>query len=149
MPGFMQSIALLLAQVAAPTPTPAPLPGWMAGCWIDDRGEAWTEECWTAPRAGSMLGSGRSGRGATLRNWEVMQLLAEPNGALAFWGAPRAAGRTRFAMTVSTAGEVVFTNPAHDYPQRIRYWRDGATLNAETSLIDGSKAMRWRYRRQG
>jgi hypothetical protein len=41
----------------------------------------------------------------------------------------------------------VFANPAHDYPQRIRYWLEGNALNAEISRIDGSKTVRWTYRR--
>ena len=45
--------------------------------------------------------------------------------------------------------EIVFANPQHDYPQRIRYWRDGMDLNAEISTMDGSQAVRWHYRRQG
>lgn len=133
---------------AAAAPEVAALPGWMAGCWIDERADRWTEECWTTARAGSMLGAGRSGKGAALRNWEAMQILQSGDG-VAFWAAPDGAGRTRFAMISSTASEVVFANPAHDYPQRIRYWREGDMLNAETALADGSKAMRWRYRRLG
>jgi len=39
----------------------------------------------------------------------------------------------------------VFENRDHDYPQRIRYWREGEVLMAEISLADGSKPMRWRY----
>ncbi|MGY4397037.1 hypothetical protein ACVWZA_002228 [Sphingomonas sp. UYAg733] len=34
---------------------------------------------------------------------------------------------------------------AHDYPQRIRYWREGKILNAKISLSYGSKRMRWSY----
>ena len=47
---------------------PPPLPGWMAGCWIEDRGESWFEECWTAPRGGMLIGSGRSGKGDKLKS---------------------------------------------------------------------------------
>lgn len=143
MPGMTTWVAILLAKAAAP----AALPEWLAGCWIDERGEAWTEECWTAPRAGTMLGAGRNGRGERLLGWEVMQIMAEPDGKPAFWGAPRGAGRTRFATASSGTSEIVFVNAAHDYPQRIRYWREGAVLHAETSLIDGGKPMRWTYRR--
>ena len=134
-------IALAAQPAAAP-------PGWMAGCWISEEGDTWTEECWTASRAGSMLGSGRVGKGAALQSWETMQILGGPDG-VTYWAAPGGVGRTRFAMVSATATEVVFANPAHDYPQRIRYWRDGATLNAEVSLADGSKPMRWSFRRQG
>ena len=41
---------------------------------------------------------------------------------------------------------IEFANPANDYPQRIRYWRQGKLLMAEISQIDGSKAVRWNYR---
>ena len=37
-------------------------------------------------------------------------------------------------------------NPAHDYPQRIRYWRQGKLLMAEFSKLDGSQTERWNYR---
>lgn len=148
-----QALAVLLTQAAA-TPPPA-LPGWMAGCWIEEKGEVWTEECWTTARAGIMIGSGRSGVGNRLKSWESMQIVVAdnaPNGErvrLAFWAAPRGGRRTLFAWDGRAETGITFFNVAHDYPQRIRYWRDGETLNAETSLADGSKAMRWRYRRSG
>jgi hypothetical protein len=44
---------------------------------------------------------------------------------------------------------VTFVNAVHDYPQRIRYWREGEEMFAEISLADGSKPVRWRYRRLG
>ena len=40
---------------------------------------------------------------------------------------------------------IEFTNPAHDYPQRIRYWREGDKLIAEIALIDGKRAVSWTY----
>jgi hypothetical protein len=51
-----------------------------------------------------------------------------------------------FPMIKASEAMIEFANPAHDYPQRIKYWRDGATLKAEVSLIDGSDAMQWSYR---
>ncbi len=53
----------------------------------------------------------------------------------------------RKALLGAVALTALFANAAHDYPQRIRYWREGETLNAEISLLDGSKAMRWQYKR--
>ena len=49
---------LLLAEVAA-----APMPAFLAGCWEQRQGDRWTEECWTVPRGGLMIGSGRDGQG--------------------------------------------------------------------------------------
>ena len=123
-------------------------PGWMAGCWIEQSGQKWAEECWTAPRAGTMLGASRVGEGATLSSWEAAQILPDASGRLTFWASPNGGTRVPFALVSRSATEVVFANPAHDYPQRIRYWREGAVLNAEISLLDGSKPMRWRFSAQ-
>ena len=147
-----RSVCLLgFALMALPAPSAAAdLPAWLAGCWIEEKGENWTEECWTDPRAGSMLGTGRSGTGDRLRSWEAMQIIvADPatKSEATFWGAPGGQGRTAFALQPGGGPGVTFVNAAHDFPQRIRYWRDGEFLNAEASLADGRRALRWRYRR--
>lgn len=49
------------------------------------------------------------------------------------------------SLAAQAAAMVEFANPAHDYPQRIRYWREGRLLKARISLMDGSKPMEWRY----
>ena len=81
----------LVVSGPAPAQEAPSLPGWMAGCWEERVGERWTEECWTAPRAGMMMGSGRSGIGETVREWEAMQIIADDPAAkgtkLAFWAA--------------------------------------------------------------
>ncbi|MBH0014602.1 hypothetical protein I6F66_21375, partial [Pseudoalteromonas sp. NZS100_1] len=41
--------------------------------------------------------------------------------------------------------DISFANPDHDYPQRIRYWREGRLLMAETAMMDGSNAQNWTY----
>jgi hypothetical protein len=94
-----------------------------------------------------MLGAGRSGMGDKLSEWEAMQIIAATDGKLVYWASPD--GGTRVSFTEASRGptEIVFANAAHDYPQRIRYWREGEMLNAEISLIDGSRAMRWQYKR--
>ena len=131
------------------------LPEWMAGCWEHQSGEQWTEECWTSPRGGIMLGSGRSGVGGTLDSWEVMQIemietddpVIDP---LTFYGAPHGQDRTAFTWLRGAKDPgITFVNAGHDYPQRIRYWRDGQYLMAEISLADGSKARQWRYAPKG
>jgi len=124
-------------------------PGWMAGCWLSIADNSWTEECWTSPRAGTMLGSGRSGAGkgadAVLKSWEATQILPDARGVPVFWAAPQGGKRVASPMLSRGADEIVFANPAHDYPQRIRYWREGKHLNAEIALADGSRATSWRY----
>jgi hypothetical protein len=126
---------------------PAALPGWLVGCWEQVEGDKWTDECWTTPRGGIQIGSGRSGRGEKLNSWESMQIERGEDGGLTFYGSPGGAPRVAFPLVSQAAQEVVFANPAHDYPQRIRYWRDGELLRAEIALADGSKAVGLTYRR--
>jgi hypothetical protein len=135
------------AQGLMPGPS---LPAWMAGCWEERKGDRWTEECWTAPRGAIMLGSGRSGRGNSVSSWEVMQIVHEETDDpalpwMTFYGAPGGKNRTAFAWVPEKGARLTFMNAQHDYPQRIRYWRDGKYLIAETALAEGSKAQRWRY----
>lgn len=131
------------------------LPAWMAGCWEARDGDRWSEECWTIPRAGMMMGSGRSGDGDQLQSWEVMRVTLDmPNGdgpvvRMAYVASPGGGEATIFAWSPAQEEGVTFVNEAHDYPQRIRYWRDGDVLNAEISRADGSHAMSWTLTRMG
>ena len=138
----------VVAAMAVQTAAQPALPGWMAGCWEAATESNWTEECWTAPRAGIMLGSSRSGTGDKLELWEMMQIEAMPQSpGMAFWAAPNGSNRTMFAWSPATEPGVTFVNPTNEYPQRIRYWREGEHLHAEISLSDGSKPVRWRFSR--
>lgn len=65
---------------------------------------------------------------------------------LSFSASPGGKGRTTFDWLRGERPGVTFVNLSNDYPQRIRYWREGSDLLAEISLADGSKARRWRYR---
>lgn len=146
-----------LVLIGAAEPSSAELPAWMAGCWTQTTGDRWTEECWTSPRAGIMLGSGRSGRGEVLDTWETMQMVVDVQKSdggrtpVGFFAAPYGGDRVLFAWRPGADGgdAVTFENPDHDYPQRIRYWRMGDRLEAEISRLDGSRIYRWSLRRAG
>lgn len=150
MHSWIAGLGFALSAAAEQEPT---LPEWMAGCWEQRSGDRWTEECWMPPRGGIMLGSGRSGRGERVSEWEATQIvLGQPNRdgpavRMAFWAAPGGSDRTAFAWSPSDLPGVTFVNAAHDYPQRIRYWREGERLMAEISLAHGSKPRRWAYHR--
>lgn len=138
-------IALFLA--LATTPVTAPMPGFLSGCWIDQRESGrWTEECWTGPRGGLMMGSGRSGTGDSVRHWEWMRIERDAAGNPAFFASSKGTPAISFPLHHATATEIEWRNPAHDYPQRIVYRRTTTGLEAEISLIDGSKPNRWTYR---
>lgn len=139
----------LLLFLAAASAQPA-MPAFLVGCWEERRqAGGWTEECWTTPRGGLMIGSGRDGKGDSVGHWEWMRIERAADGSLAFFASPRGAPAVRFAAAASAAGSITFTNAANDYPQRVTYTKTAAGLDAEISLLDGSKATRWSYRPSG
>ena len=121
--------------------------GWMAGDWRQEAGGRWTVEHWQIQPDGSMSGRGSSGQDGTVKESEIMTIALEGDVAV-FRALPKDAhDMTPFREVAHGPQDVTFANAAHDYPQRIRYWREGEELLGEISLADGSRAMRWRYRR--
>ncbi len=140
--------ALALMGQAAPSAGVDDL-AWMSGRWESREGERWTEENWSEPRAGMMMGFSRSGRGETLREFEFIRLQTGEDGIVAYLAQPGGrAPATAFRLTQYDASSATFENPVHDFPQRIRYQRSGETLTATISAIDGSNAMSWTFRRR-
>lgn len=152
----MKRVATLLAAVLLIAATPAPTVddlAWMAGSWVEEGGAGaaggrWTEEYWTIPRGGVMLGASRSGRGAALGEFEFLRLRTGEDGVVAYVAQHGGGTPVAFPLADHDAMSATFENAAHDYPQRIRYRRDGDVMTATISAIDGSKARSWVYRRR-
>lgn len=121
------------------------MPTWMTGAWEYEAGGDWADEYWTPLRGDMMIGASRSGTGDTLKFWEHMRIQKEDDGAVVFWAISADQKPVRFVAIMSGENEMAFENPAHDYPQRIKYWREGNKLKAEISLLDGSKAVQFRF----
>lgn len=139
-------LVMLAAPLSGQTVAQPELPGWMAGTWMTEDGADWANEMWTDPRGGLMLGVGRMGFGPQLKTWEMLQIRVKPDGRISYFAQPNGRAPTEFPLVLISEEAIEFANPAHDYPQRIRYWRQGKLLMAEISRIDGSDAMRWNYR---
>lgn len=146
---------LLLAWALAASPLHAPLaaaaaapalPDWLSGLWAMEDGANWAEEYWTSARGGMMLGTGREGFGPEIRAWESMRIALNREGRLVLYAQPKGGPPIEFPMATMSDAAIEFANGAHDYPQRIRYWRQGQLLMAETAKLDGSEAQRWNYR---
>ena len=97
------------------------------------------EEHWTAPKGNSMVGLHRDvGKGRTLlfeflrieQQGDQIVYLSMPNGR---------SPATPFPLKELSGTRVVFENPAHDFPQRIIYWKDGNDLRAR---IEGTRTAR-------
>ena len=103
---------------------------WMTGSWVGTSQGVEMEEHWTAPKGGSMIGMHRDvARGRTI-SFEFLRIevqkeqivyLSMPNGH---------SPATPFPLKEVSGTRVVFENPAHDFPQRIIYWKDGNDLLA-------------------
>ena len=146
----MRTILIAAAGVILSAQTPAPGVkdlAWLSGTWVSRSGERWTEEWWTPPRGGIMIGAGFSGRGDKAGAFEHMRIMADESGRIAFYGMPGGAPAVRFPLVRGGKGEAVFENPAHDHPQRISYRMEGESLVATVSLMDGSKAQSWTFKR--
>ena len=147
MKAFLAIAAVALLAGASPTATVDDL-GWLAGDWVSEGDGRWTEESWTSPRGGMMLGHSRSGRGDALREFEFIRIARGADGMLAYIAQPQGGAPVAFRLVRRDAASATFENAAHDYPQRIHYVRTGDTLTATISAIDGSKPRRWTYRRR-
>jgi hypothetical protein len=145
------ALGLLLMGQAGPPPTRVAVAdlAWMSGRWVTEgMNDNLTEETWSEPRGGVMLGYGRSGTADRLREFEFLRIQAGADGVPAYLAQPGGQPPVPFRLTAHDASSATFENPQHDFPQRIRYERLGDTMMATISALDGSHAMRWLYRRQ-
>jgi hypothetical protein len=114
-------LALLLALQTAPIDQAA----FLSGCWRQDRPNGVVEEQWLAPGGGVMLGMSRTVRDGQVRTYEFTRI-QESGGRLTFFAMPSGQPAAAFPLKSATDGELVFENPAHDFPQRVIYRRQGA-----------------------
>ena len=115
----------------------------MAGSWASSEGGKVSEEHWTKPAGGLMLGVHRDTGGAKTA-FEFLRI-EESSGKITYLASPQGQPPTPFALVESAAQRAVFANPEHDFPQRILYWREGASLCAAVEgPIDGETVSeRW------
>jgi hypothetical protein len=129
----------LVSHLAAAAGTPARSLAdlsWMAGSWASSEGGRSSEEHWTKPDGGLMLGMHRdTGGGKTA--FEFLRI-EEVAGRITYLASPQGRPATPFELIESAAQSAVFANPEHDFPQRILYWREGRSLCAAVEgPIDG------------
>lgn len=145
------------AQSASPTspttasPSPVAGLGWMAGCWARESNGRLIEEFWQAPRAGTMLGVSRTTAGERLVEYEALRIYAAGDTlVLAATPARQTPAEFRAAPPHTAGGEVVFADPAHDFPQRIRYrpvGPDSLHARIEGTRNGAERAVDYRYAR--
>jgi hypothetical protein len=131
---------------AAPAPSAGAL-DWLAGHWVSNDGDRWTEEHWLPARGGELVGINRSGRGDRMAAFEFMRIAPDDKGQLVFHASPAGTGAVAFRLTSMTPAAVTFENPTHDFPTVIRYRRQDNRLHAEIAGPEGAGVRRWTFRR--
>jgi hypothetical protein len=124
----LASISITLCILSAPSAaqtTGADQVAWLAGCWELRTPTRVVEEYWMRPRAGTMLGMGRTVVRDSMTEHEST-LIRMTNGKLAYHANPSGQKPTIFPAIVVNADSVVFEAPEHDFPQRVAYARRGA-----------------------
>lgn len=135
--------------IAAPAPAgaaeSAPLDAvaWMQGTWqTADADGAVTVERWLPTGGDVMLGVSETVAGGRTAFFEYLRIEAA-EGALVYVAQPRGGPAVRFPATVVEPGRAVFENPAHDFPNRISYQREGDSLVARIEG-PGHEPVTWR-----
>lgn len=126
---------------------PSGAPDWLSGYWLSCE-EGQVSETWTGAASGMMLGQGLTRRGGR-NNFEMMRIAPGSAGGVSFYAMPDGAPVTEFPMIAHAGRRAVFENPAHDFPQRVIYQREGNRLMARIEGVANGEAqfMEWRFRR--
>lgn len=124
------AIAAFLVTGSACAAESAPSLDWLGGHWCAELGDASVEELWLPPHGGMAVGLSRTRSGDRTTAFEYLRVI-DLDGFPAYVAQPGGRPPTTFRMTASGARWIRFENPAHDFPQRIEYRRDGGTLHAE------------------
>lgn len=94
-----------------------------------------------APRGRSMVGVGRTIRGDSLIEYELV-VVRQQSAGLTYEAHPSGQAGAVFAAQTVTDSTVVFENLAHDFPQRVGYRRRGA--DSLVAWIEGTRQGRAR-----
>ena len=100
----------------------------MAGCWAGATGPEQFEEVWMKPRAGSVFGVARTIVNGKTVFFETHAILERDGQAVLHVRLKNGPNTTPFTLVKASAGEAVFENPQHDYPQRIIYRKTATGL---------------------
>lgn len=110
---------------------------WLIGCW-------WTpdkssQEVWVADSDHSLAGFAVNVRDDAVSYYEILTIRQREDGSFVFTAHPAREPTAAFKATEITETGVVFTNPDHDYPQKISYFIENDELVATISMLNGDR----------
>jgi len=151
----MRALSVLLLTLLAaightPDAPPAEPLTWLSGCWRLNRGTTVVDEQWLNPLGGMMLGTSRTVKSGAVQEYEFVVLRTSATGA-SYEAHPSGQDSATFTSnTAPTGDEVVFENPAHDFPQKVGYRRinpDSVVAWIEGKMGNSSRKIEFPYRR--
>ena len=132
---------------AAQSPTAADL-AWMGGSWIQEGANERVSETWLGPGNGLLVGVNLTTWANGRKSFEFLRIADTPSGP-SYFASPGGRPPVEFKLKESAAQRVIFENAAHDFPQRVLYWRDGEVLVAriEGTAKGKERSEEWRFTR--
>ena len=80
--------------------------------------------------------------------YEYLRIVAD-NEVVTYFASPMGGDSTPFVFVHSEEERAVFENPAHDWPQRLTYWREADRLHARAEGLDStSRRAEWVWQRR-
>ena len=125
---------------------------WFTGCWQSLDGA--TREVWSQREGDHLFGYSvvldphqeiYPAKHVVFFELMRIDLLGGDDHAASFLAYPSGEGPTRFNRVHFGERHVTYENPDTDFPQRIRYWRDGEDLKAEISTLDRKQTHSFAY----
>ena len=109
---------------------------WLAGSWVQELPDGRREEVWLEPLGKTMLGVSRTVIAGKTVEYEYLRI-EEREGKLVYIALPSGQAPAVFTEIELTDSTAVFADPAHDFPQRIRYRRVG--VDSLLAQIEGER----------
>ena len=119
---------------------------WLTGHWTATIAGVQSEELWSAPAGGMLLGIHRDVRPNGKAFFEFFRI-AETKDGIVYFAQPGGRPATEFTLTESSDGRAVFENPRHDFPQRIIYTLQEGRLCARVEG-EGNPPQEWCWTRR-
>jgi hypothetical protein len=113
------------------------------------RGSRHVTELWSMPAGGTLVGASRTVADGKTVEYEFL-LIREATTGLEYVARPSGQAEAVFRLVRSSARELVFENPHHDFPTRIIYRggrNGGLDARIEGSIAGNAKAIDFPYRR--
>ena len=142
---------LLLAPALAWAQSPARVSSldWMYGTWERKAdGRETVTESWLGPGNGLMVAANLTTWANGRKSYEFLRIAETPEG-YSYFASPGGKAPVEFKLKEAGERRVVFENAAHDFPQRILYWREGEQLVAriEGTIKGKERGEECRFRR--